>query len=77
MKDGQAQILHADETLETIPAANLKTESKHRFSATFRELIKNKCNYRVEFVAYRWASSLIDKIKTNHGTLIRIVSANI
>lgn len=62
LKDGQAQVLHADKTLETISAANFEETKNTDLAQDFKEfLLKSSVNRENEPDIDN--SSLIDKIK--------------
>lgn len=63
LKDGQAQVLHADKTLETIPTANFEETENTDLARRFKEFLL-KTSVTTESEPDTDNSSLIDKIKT-------------
>ena len=62
LKDGQAQILHTDKTLETIPTANFEETENTDLAQRFKEFLF-KTSVTTESKPDTDNSSLIDKIK--------------
>ena len=62
LKDGQAQVLHTDKTLETIPTANFEETKNTDLAQDFREFLL-KTSVTTENEPDIDNSSLIDKIK--------------
>ena len=63
LKDGQAQVLHTDKTLETIPTANFEETENTDLAQRFKEFLL-KTSVTTESEPDTDNSSLIDKIKT-------------
>lgn len=63
LKDGQAQVLHTDKTLETIPTANFEETENTDLAQRFKEFLL-KTSVTTESELDTDNSSLIDKIKT-------------
>ena len=62
LKDGQAQVLHADKTLETIPTANFEETENTDLAQRFKEFL-SKTSVTVEDKPIADNRSLRDKIK--------------
>ena len=62
LKDGQAQVLHTDKTLETIPTANFEETKNPDLAQAFKEFLL-KTNVTTENEPDIDNSSLTDKIK--------------
>ena len=63
LKDGQAQVLYTDKTLETIPTANFEETENTDLARRFKEFLL-KTSVTTESEPDTDNSSLIDKIKT-------------
>ena len=63
LKDGEAQVLHTDKTLETIPTANFEETENTDLAQRFKEFLL-KTSVTTESEPDTDNSSLIDKIKT-------------